>query len=158
MERLVDDGLIRFIGVSNFDLQELQETERVLAKHRLSCNQVLYYLGNRGIERRLLPYCTRQGIALVGYSPFGHIGFPSSQSKGGEVLANVASRHGRTPRQVALNFLTRLPNTFSIPKARRIEHVRENSGGAGWKLTSADISELEQAFPLPSDDTPLEII
>jgi diketogulonate reductase-like aldo/keto reductase len=158
MERLVDDGLIRFIGVSNFDLEELQEAERVLSKHRLACNQVLYYLGNRGIERRLLPYCTRQGIALVGYSPFGHAGFPSSQSKGGQVLADVAARYGRTPRQAALNFLTRLPNTFSIPKARRIEHVSENSGGVGWDLTSADISELERAFPLPDDDAPLGII
>ncbi len=158
MERLVDDGLIRFIGVSNFDLEELQEAERVLSKHRLACNQVLYHLGNRGIERRLLPYCTRQGIALVGYSPFGHVGFPSSQSKGGQVLADVAARYGRTPRQAALNFLTRLPNTFSIPKARRIEHVRENSGGVGWDLTSADISELERAFPLPGDDAPLGII
>jgi diketogulonate reductase-like aldo/keto reductase len=158
MEKLVDDGLIRYFGVSNFDLEELQEAERALSKHRISCNQVLYYLGNRGIERRLLPYCTKQGIAVVGYSPFGHEGFPPSKSKQGRILAEVAARNRRTPRQVALNFLTRDPNTFAIPKARQIEHVRENSIGVGWKLSANDLSVIEQAFPLPADDAPLEMI
>lgn len=158
MERLVDDGMIRFIGVSNFDVEELQEAEGALSKHRLSCDQVLYHLGNRGIEGRLLPYCTQQGIAVVGYSPFGHVGFIPPQSKGGRVLAEIASRNGRTPRQVALNFLTRHPNTFAIPKARRPEHVKENSGGAGWELCKSDLTAIDEAFPLPRGDEPLEII
>ncbi|HKU48427.1 MAG TPA: aldo/keto reductase [Nitrososphaera sp.] len=158
MEKLVNDGLIRFIGVSNFDLEELQEAERALTEHRIACNQVLYYLGNRGIERRLLPYCARQEIAIVGYSPFGHGSFPSPQSEEGRVLEEVAKRHGRTPRQVALNFLTRHPNTFSIPKARRAEHVKENSSSVGWSLTDADVAAIEKAFPLPRDDVPLEMI
>ena len=158
MEKLVDDGLIRYFGVSNFDLEELQEAEQALSKHRISCNQVLYYLRNRGIERRLLPYCTKKGIAVVGYSPFGHEGFPSSKSKEGRILAQVATRNRRTPRQVALNFLTRDPNTFAIPKSRQTEHVRENSSGLGWKLSATDLSVIEQAFPLPADDAPLEMI
>jgi diketogulonate reductase-like aldo/keto reductase len=158
MEKLVDDGMIRYIGVSNFDLEELQEAEQALSKHRISCNQVLYYLGNRGVEQRLLPYCAKQGIALVGYSPFGHAGFPSLQSKEGQVLAEIGAQYGRTPRQVALNFLTRHPNTFSIPKARRIDHVRENSAGVGWELSANDVAAVEQAFPLPADDARLEMI
>lgn len=158
MEKLVDDGMIRYIGVSNFDLEELREAEQALSRHRLSCNQVLYHLGNRAIERRLLPYCTRQGIALVGYSPFGHMGFPSLQSGKGRLLAQIAQKYGRTPRQVALNFLTRLPSTFAIPKAKNIEHVRENAGGAGWELADDDISLIERAFPLPQSDEPLEMI
>lgn len=158
MEKLVDDGMIRYFGVSNFDVPELQEAEKTLSKHRLSCNQVLYYLGNRAVERSLLPYCTKQGIALVGYSPFGHVGFPSPQSREGRLLLEVAERNKRTPRQVALNFLTRLPNTFSIPKARQIGHVRENSSGVGWELSAKDLAALEEAFPLPSGDAPLEMI
>lgn len=158
MEKLVDDGMIRHIGVSNFDLDELREAENVMSKHKISCNQVLYYLGNRGIERQLLPYCDKQGIALVGYSPFGHVGFPHSNSKHGKVLSEIAARYDRTPRQVALNFLTRLPNTFSIPKARQIAHVRENSSSVGWELSAKDVSMIEQAFPLPADNAPLEMI
>jgi diketogulonate reductase-like aldo/keto reductase len=153
MEKLVDDGMIRFIGVSNFDLEDLQEAERSLRKHKLACNQVLYYLGSRGIEPRLVPYCAKKGIAVVGYSPFGHVGFPPMHSKGGQVIAEIATRNSKTPKQVILNFLTRHPNTFAIPKARNPEHVRENSGGAGWNLGKSDLDAIDAAFPVSDDET-----
>ena len=158
MEKLVDDGMIRFIGVSNFDANDLDAAERALSKHRLACNQVLYHLGYRGIERHILPYCTKRGIAVVGYSPFGHGNFPSPQSPGGRVLAEIAERYGRTPRQVALNFLTRNPNIFSIPKAGRPEHVKENSGGVGWGMTADDLIAIDRAFPALHVDVTLEMI
>ena len=129
MEKLVADGMTRFIGVSNLDLTELREAENALKKERLAANQVLYHLGDRGIERRLVPYCRERGIAVVGYSPFGHRSFPSPGSRGGRVLAEVAARTGHTPRQVVLNFLTR-DGVFTIPKSGNPEHVRENAGGA----------------------------
>jgi diketogulonate reductase-like aldo/keto reductase len=159
MEKLVDEGMIRFIGVSNFNVDQLREAQHVLKKHRIACNQVLYHLGYRGIERDLLPYCAENRIAIVGYSPFGHGNFPSSHSKGGKVLAEIAKRHNRTVRQVALNFLTRDPNLFTIPKAANPHHVRENSGAVGdWKLTNEDITAVERTFPLPRPDKPLEMI
>jgi diketogulonate reductase-like aldo/keto reductase len=158
MEKLVDDGMIRFIGVSNFDVEELDAAQRALSKHRLACNQVLYHLGYRGIERRILPYCSKEGIAIVGYSPFGHGIFPTPQSSGGTVLAQIAERYHRTPRQVALNFLTRNPSVFTIPKASRPEHVKENSGGTGWDMTADDLISIGRAFPAPHFDVPLESI
>src|SRR5215211_5566141 len=93
MEKLSDDGLIKFIGVSNFDVNDLIAAERALRKHKLVCNQVLYHLGYRGIERHILPYCVKRGIAVVGYSPYGHGSFPPPQSPGGRVLAEIAKRH-----------------------------------------------------------------
>jgi diketogulonate reductase-like aldo/keto reductase len=135
MEKLVAEGLIRLIGVSNFDVEELKAAEKALRNEPIACDQVLYHLGYRGIERRLLLYCTKRKIAVVGYAPFGHGNFPSPHSVRGQVLAEIAERHGHTPRQVALNFLTRHPNIFTIPKTRRPERVRENSGGVGWELT-----------------------
>jgi diketogulonate reductase-like aldo/keto reductase len=158
MEKLVDDGMIRFIGLSNFDVNELDAAEMALSKHRLACNQVLYHLGYRGIERHILPYCTKRGIAVVGYSPFGHGNFPSPPSPGARVLAEIAERYGRTPRQMALNFLTRHPSVFTIPKAGRPEHVKENSGGAGWDMTADDLIAIDRAFPAPHFDAPLEMI
>jgi diketogulonate reductase-like aldo/keto reductase len=158
MEKLVEEGLVRFIGVSNFDLQELKEAEASLRNERMTCNQVLYHLGYRGIERRLLPYCTKQGIAIVGYSPFGHGNFPSPQSAGGRVLIEIAERHGRTPRQVALDFLTRHRCIFTIPKNSRPERARENSGGVGRQLTDDEVAAINQAFPVPDRDVPLEMI
>jgi diketogulonate reductase-like aldo/keto reductase len=158
MEKLVSDGKLRFIGVSNFCLEELKAAEEALSTQRLACNQVLYHLSDRAIELHLLQYCTEQGIAVVGYSPFGHGNFPSPRSSAGQVLEEIAKQHGRTSRQVALNFLTRHPNTFTIPKARRFKHVRENSEAAGWTLTDKDLAAIENAFPVPKDDTPLNMI
>ncbi len=106
MEKLVSDNLVKFIGVSNFNLKELQEAQQALQNERIACNQVLYNLGYRAIERRILPYCINEGIAVVGYSPFGHGNFYSPQSAKGKVLVEIANRHRRTPRQVALRFLS----------------------------------------------------
>ena len=152
MEMLVAQGKIRFIGVSNFDVEMLKLAQGALRKERLACNQVLYHLGDRGIEQRLIPYCAEHEIAVVGYSPFGHSSFPLPQSVGGQLLIQIGKRNGRTVRQVALNFLTRHPAVFSIPKAGRVDHVRENSGGTGWDLSNHDDWALKQVFPAPDYD------
>ena len=158
METLVNQGCTRFIGVSNLDLDELKEAQQALRHERIACNQVLYHLGDRGIERRLIPYCTEQQIAVVAYSPFGHSRFPSPSSRGGRVFADIAEKHGRTARQVVLNFLTRHSGVFTIPKASRNEHVRENSESMGWKLSSGDLEAIEEAFPAPDHDVPLGML
>ena len=145
---LVDQGKTRFVGVSNFDVEELEEAKSHLGRHRIAENQVLYHLGQRGIESDVLPWCKRNGVALVGYSPFGSTGgFPSPSSKGGKVLASVAQRLGKTPRQVALAFLTRDPAVFTIPKAEKVEHVRDNAGG-DFDLPKDAVEELDRAFPM----------
>jgi diketogulonate reductase-like aldo/keto reductase len=159
MEKLVDEGMIKFIGVSNFDLDQLREAQHALKKHRIACNQVLYHLAYRDIERDLLPYCIESEIAIVGYSPFGHGNFPSPQSKGGKVLAEIAKRHSSTVRQVALHFLTRHPALFTIPKAGNPDHIREISGAVGnWRLTDEDIAGIDSTFPLSSSNKRLEMI
>ncbi len=138
MEKLVSDNLIKFIGVSNFSLEELQEAQQALQNERIACNQLLYNLGYRAIEKRILPYCAKQGIAVVGYSPFGHENFYFLQSTKGKVIVDIANRHyGRTPRQVVLRFLSLYSNVFTIPKTSHPERARENSQSVGndWSLT-----------------------
>lgn len=149
LEDLVLAGKIRALGVSNFDIPELQEAERALTRERIACNQVHYCLTERGIERKLLGYCQARDIAVVGYSPFGSGSFPAPESPGGRVLAEVARRRRATVRQVALAFLVRLAGTFTIPKASRPEHVRENAGALDLTLTEEEVAALEQAFPVP---------
>lgn len=158
MEALVAAGKIRYLGVSNFDVEDVKEAERALTKERLAANQVLYNLRDRGIERRLIPYCAERGIAVVGYSPFAQSNFLRKGSPEERILGTIGARHGRTARQVVLNFLTRHPAVFAIPKAADPEHVRENSGGCGWRLTEQDLGEIEREFPAPSRDTPLGMI
>lgn len=157
MEMLVARGQVRYIGVSNFDLEELREAERALESQRLACNQVLYYLKDRGIERRLLPYCRERDIAVIGYSPFGHSDFPKANTAGGRILSEVARRHNKTARQVALNFLVR-HGVFSIPKSADPRHVLENSGATGWDLTPEEYEIIDRTFPAPDHDVPLGII
>lgn len=158
MERLIDEGQIRFTGVSNFDVAQVRDAQGALRHHKLAANQVLYHLRERGIERKLVPYCQAQGIAVVGYTPFGREKFPKPDSPGGRVLDSIASRHGRTIRQVVLNFLTRLDGVFTIPKAGNSEHTRENARGAGWILPAEDLAAIEKAFPAPTRDTPLAML
>ena len=148
MEKLVSDGLVKYIGVSNFDVEDLMEAEQVLLTERIACNQVLYNLRNRGIEQRLLQYCSKKKIAVVGYSPFGYTNFPSPHSIEGKLLTEIGKKHNKTPRQVALNFLTRHPSTFTIPKTTRPDRVKENSEGVGWELSENDINEIDRIFPV----------
>jgi len=158
MEEIVAAGKIRYIGVSNFDVDRLKQAQKALTREKIMCNQVIYHLRSRGIENHVLPYCESQDIAVVGYSPFGQGDFPSPASKPGKVLQTIGDRHGKTPHQVALNFLTRRKSLFAIPKASRIEHVRENAGGTGWKLTEDDLKLIDNAFPPPGKDEPLDML
>ena len=73
------------------------------------------------------------------------------------MLAEVAARTGHTPRQVVLNFLTR-DGVFTIPKSGNPEHVRENAGALGWRLSAEDIAAIDRAFPAPERDVPLGMI
>jgi len=158
MEALVAAGKIRFLGVSNFDLEDVQAAERALTTERLAANQVLYHLRDRGIEGRLIPYCVDRGIAVVGYSPFGHSDFPKESSREGQVLGQAAEAAGRTPRQVVLNFLSRDPGVFTIPKAGNPEHTKENSGSSGWTLRPEQLDAIDRAFPAPASDAPLGML
>ena len=158
LEDLVQSGKTRFIGVSNLDTDEFISAEHALKRHPMACNQVCYHMKARGIEYSLIPHCAARGIAVVGYSPFGNGSFVVPRSKGGEVLQQVATRHGKTPRQVALNFLSRIDAVFTIPKAATPDHVRENAGAVGWTLTAEDLAAIDNAFPPPTHETPLEII
>jgi diketogulonate reductase-like aldo/keto reductase len=148
LETLVESGKTRFVGVSNFDVDEMLEARSYLRKVPLACNQVLYHLRERGIEHALIPAARKHDIAIVAYTPFGRGKFPRAESKAGGVLERVASKHGATPRQVVLAFLTRDVNVFAIPKASRIPHVRENAGAGDLTLDEADIAAIDAAFPL----------
>jgi len=145
-ETLHRSGKIRAWGVSNFDERELAEAVRIAGPGVVAANQVLYHLGERRIEHSVIPFCERHGIAVVGYTPFGRSVFPL-RGASGKALEAVARRHGATPRQAALAFLTRAPLLFAIPKASGVEHTRENAAAARLALTSEDIAALERAFP-----------
>ncbi len=147
LETLVGRGLVRFVGVSNFDTGAMLEAASYLRSVPLTCNQVLYHLCERGIERELMPAAERAGVAVVAYTPFGR-GAALTHSRGMAALERIAAKHAATPRQVTLAFLTRRPEAFAIPKASRVPHVEENAGAAGLVLDESDVEEIDRAFPI----------
>ena len=157
-EELEQRGKILSWGVSNFDVDDLEEAAVIAAEGRMVCDQVLYHLRERAIEAAVLPWCARRGIAVVAYSPFGQDRFPRPRTAGGRVLEEIAAAHDATPRQVALSFLLRLPGVFAIPKAASAAHVEENAGGGKLHLAEAEISRIECAFPLSPGPHPLPML
>ncbi|PWU00207.1 MAG: oxidoreductase [Candidatus Melainabacteria bacterium] len=156
LEELVKTGKIRSLGVSNFDVKDLEEAMRYLKKERIVCNQVLYNLGERGIERRLIPFCKKEKISIVGYSPFGKIPPPSSGQ--GQALQQIAAKHKATIRQIILAFTIRDQALFGIPKSSVASHTEENAAAHKVKLDQDDIAAIDKAFPAPTDDVPLAVL
>ena len=146
-EELRQKGKIRFWGVSNFDERELSAAVRMAGAGAVACNQVLYHLGERASEHRVIPFCEEHDIAVVAYSPFGSGDFPSSASQGGRVLDAIAAARGVTARQVALAFLVHGDALFAIPKASRVAHVLDNAGAGEIELTADELARIDEAFP-----------
>jgi diketogulonate reductase-like aldo/keto reductase len=146
-EHLEQSGKIRSWGVSNFDVAELDEAIAIAGPGRIACNQVLYHLNERSVERAVLPWCSRNRVALVAYSPFGAGRFPTERSARGRVLAELARLRGATPHQVALAFLLRDPTVLAIPKAAHVDHVEDVAAGGDLVLTDDEVHLVESAFP-----------
>ena len=147
-EQLREQGKILSWGVSNFDVPDLDAAWSAGGEGRIACNQVLYNPGERAVEHAVLPWCEEHDVAVVAYSPFGHGDFPGPRTPGGRVLEEIAASHGATARQVALRFLVRRPSVFAIPKASSAEHAADNARGGALRLSEAEFTRIDAAFPL----------
>jgi diketogulonate reductase-like aldo/keto reductase len=152
MEALVDRGQVKYIGVSNFSVSELQEAQAAMRHHPIVANQVLYNLNDRDIERDLLPYCQKHPVTILAYTPLddGRLAKKPNlwrgRSRGMKVLAEVAAQRKKTLGQVALNWCTSRPNVVAIPKSDSVDRTEENCGASGWRLSPAQIEALGEAF------------
>lgn len=139
-EALIDEGLTRYIGVSNFDVEDLREAVDSTKKVDIVVNQVHYSVVHREyVERYLLPLCIREGISIQAYTPLEKGTVVSH-----EVVRSVARRLGKTPIQVALNYLISRPKVHAIPKTEDRDHLLEILGALGWRLPREFIKELER--------------
>jgi diketogulonate reductase-like aldo/keto reductase len=136
MERLVETGKVRFIGVSNFSVAELRQAQSALSNARIVSNQVRYNLVDRTPEDGLLQYCDAHQISLLAFSPLA-TGFDRMRTYDSEdVLGQVATAIGKTRAQAALNWCVSHPAVIAIFKADKVEHVRENCAASGWQLSA----------------------
>ena len=151
METLADRGVIKHIGVSNFSVADMREAQASMSRYPIVCNQVLYNLKRRHIERDLIPYCEESRITVMAYTPLADGSLAARPrlraGREWETLESVAREAGKTPAQVALNWcLTRSP-VVVIPKTNSVARTEENCGASGWRLTEAQAARLEAAFP-----------
>jgi diketogulonate reductase-like aldo/keto reductase len=147
MEKLVKDGLTLHIGVSNFSVEQMIEAQAALSRERIVSNQVEYGLADRSIEEDILPYCQREGMTVIAYSPLGQGRIPRGKGGPFRVLDEIAAEHRKSRSQVALNWVLRKESVVTIPKAIDKAHVRENADVVGWSLTVRDLDRLDKAFP-----------
>jgi diketogulonate reductase-like aldo/keto reductase len=148
-------GKIRDYGVSNFDVDDLEEAFGLAGGNEIVTDQVLYNLKHRGIEVDLLPLCCSQSLPIMAYSPIGHSGSQQKALLENPTLRAIAVKHGATPAQVTLAWILR-QQLVAIPKAGSLVHVRENRAALDLLLTKDDLLELDRAFPAPKKKVPLE--
>ncbi len=149
MEEMVEKGKARAIGVSNFSLEQMKEASSALSRVEIAAAQINYSLVHRKVEKDIIPYCRENGIAVLAYYPLGHGLLAARDAR----LDAVCARNSKSPAQVALNWLTSRPEVFAIPRASRPSHVIEDAGASGWRLSEADIQELDRAFPVTPPPT-----
>ena len=149
-------GKILDYGVSNLDVDDMEEAFGLAGGDEIVTNQVLYNLEHRGIEWDLLPWCRERGIAIMAYSPIGHSGTEKEELLGNRTVKLIAKRYSATPAQVALAWLLQRA-VVAIPKASSPDHVRDNRGALDLKLTEQVFRELDEAFPPPPSKVPLEM-
>lgn len=143
-EDLVTKKKIRSWGVSNFGVREMEELFRVSRGDHCATNQVPYNLGDRDIERGVLPWCRRRGMPVMAYSPLGGEGAKLLRDP---TLAKIGSEHGCTAAAVALAWAIRDGNVIAIPESGSTAHVKENAIALMLKLTPQDLQTLDAAFP-----------
>ncbi|MFA6535781.1 MAG: aldo/keto reductase, partial [Candidatus Babeliales bacterium] len=144
MNHLVDSGLTRYIGLSNFSVKRLVEAQKY-SKHKIVLNQVHYNLVIREAEKDgLVDYCQQNDIILSAWRPLQKGAFLSGN---GDLLKEMCDKYKKTPAQVALNWLISQKNIIAIPKMRKIEHLIDNLGAVDWQMKESDIKIMKDGFP-----------
>jgi diketogulonate reductase-like aldo/keto reductase len=151
-EDLKDAGKIRHYGVSNFDVDDMDELKELVPKASCTANQVQYNLSDRGIEFDLYPRCQKDMIAIMAYCPLGQGRLIKNPG-----LAPIAKKHNVTNSAIALAFTLRLPGMISIPKSSHEKRVLENAAAADLVLDDEDLTRLDEIFPPPRKKRPLAI-
>ena len=157
MEELVAQGKILRWGVSNFDVDDMEELWEVPVGDHCVVNQVLYHLGSRGIEYDLLPWMEERGVACMAYCPLAQAGTLRRGLFTSPAVEEVARRHGATPAQVLLAFCVRDGNVIAIPRTSSASHAVENAKAAELELDDRDLTLLDRAFPAPTRKMPLDM-
>lgn len=137
MEELVKNGLVKNIGLSNFDVKGVEEARACLKNTDVAAIQNRFSPTYRKDYSNVIPYAQKEDIMYMAYTPIEK-GILSEN----KLLKKIGKKYGKTPIQVALNWLICIEPVVPIPKASRIEHVEENVGAMEWRLSKEDFTEI----------------
>jgi diketogulonate reductase-like aldo/keto reductase len=152
-EALRRAGKIRHWGVSNFDTDDMEELFATPGGDGCASNQILYNIARRGPEFDLLPWSAAHRMPVMAYSPVDHARLPKRSP-----LDEIGAAHGVSAYRVALAWVLRQPGVFAIPKAARVEHVRDNRAALDLVLTEDDYAALGACFKPPRSKRGLEML
>ena len=158
MDRLVSDGAVAHVGVSNFSVDEMREAQAAMPNVPIVSNQILYNLRRRSAERDVIPYCRRNSITVIAYSPLhegalvgnrgGRLRRALGRNRDRDLLEEVAGEVGKAAAQVALNWVADQEGIIAIPKSNSVDRTEANCAASGWSLAADQRQALERAFPI----------
>jgi diketogulonate reductase-like aldo/keto reductase len=141
LNKLVRDGKVRHLGVSNFKLKLLKQAQQ-LSETPILTNQIPYRLPDRAyVENGVIAYCQQNDILVTAYSPVKFRGIRVNPT-----IAAVAKAHAATPFQIALAWLVMQPRVITIPMSYNPQHIRENFEAAEIELTDSEMKALNEAW------------
>jgi len=142
MEQLLNEGKIRYIGVSNFSVDQFKEADSLLKNSEIVANQLRANIKNQKHIHYSLPYFRKEGVILTAYSPLGHRGYTNLKGDLRSKLDQIAESHEATIQQIALAWLINHENVVAIPKAFSLKHTEENAAAAEIKLSEIEIKGI----------------
>lgn len=158
MQALVEKGLIRHWGVSNFDIHDMKALFRCQNGDKCFCNQILYNLRSRGAEYDLIPWCHAHDVAVMAYSPVGHNAAMRKALVDHPPVVEIARKEQKTPDSLLLSFVIHSRKIITIFKTGDIEHLKENMQNVFAPISQEDMQALSKHFKAPTCAEPLETI
>jgi len=145
---LKDQGLIKNIGVCNFNVERLMEAQNQ-TKNKIVLNQVHYNLIFREpIKKGVVEYCQNNDIFIEAWRPVQQ---GSLAKKGIDIVDKLCEKYNKTPAQIAINWLVSQKNVITLVKASNIKHLEEDIGAVGWSMSDEDVLLLTNNYPIQLD-------
>ncbi|WP_036608782.1 aldo/keto reductase [Oribacterium sp. P6A1] len=157
LEELKAEGLIKAWGVSNFDIDDMEELFSVPEGKNCLVNQVLYHAGSRGIEYSLLPWMMEHDVALMSYCPLAQAGSLKRGLMQNQTLEELAKKYGVSVPEILLAWNIRNGHTIAIPRSSRPEHTLSNAHADSIELTEEDLLLIDKAYPAPAKKVYLDM-
>lgn len=158
MEKMVQKGKIKSWGVSNLDIDEMEELTRLPDGENCQLDQVLYHVASRGVEYSLLPWLMENRMPLMAYCPMAQGGTLRRGILQSASLCTLSRKYQVSPAVIMLAFVLAQPGTIAIPKASSEDHVLENARTMEITLTKEDMALISKEFPAPVRKEYLDIV